>query len=402
MQDYTWSNWAGTYDCAPTEIISARTIDEVAEVLSRATHRGSTVRPVGSGHSFTPLVPTDGTVLSISELDDVHSVDTDNNVVRVGAGATIGSIGEVLWDQGVALRNQGAIDLQTLAGAMGTSTHGSGLRYQALSGSMVGAELVTTDGRILELSAGDSRLSGLRASMGTLGVITRLDLSVQPVYKLRETITYWPLAKVLERWEHECHNRRHFSFLWGPNYEMSADLPAAPEGLVDQCLVRIYDEVDAHTPDSDVPGARVGRPYRIYPDLYPTPWEEVEYFIPFEATLEVLEAVRPIVERYPDDNPVECRTVAADDSWLSPMYRRTATAMGFCRTMGLDNRAFFSEIDELMAQFGGRPHWGKQPYFLSRDKVRALYPEFDRFVDLRRQMDPQGTLLNDPLRILLA
>ena len=402
MTTTEWRNWAGTVVCTPTAVTAARSVGDVSSVLAQARAEGVAVRPVGSGHSFSPLVGTDGIILDVSALSGVIGIDSEKHVVRVGAGSTIGSLGEPLWNAGLSLINQGAIDLQTVAGATGTSTHGSGLRYQAMSGAIDGVEMVTADGEVLDVGSDDPILPAVRASMGTLGVITKVDLRVQPAYKIAETITYLPLDEVMERWDDECRTRRHFSFVWGPDYDMSADLPEPPSGMKDRCLVRIFDEVPVDTPDRNIPGARVGRAYQIYPDLYTGPWEEVEYFVPFEATADVLDAVKPIVEKYPDDWPVEFRTIAGDDSWLSPMYGRDSTAVGFNRTFGPDNRAFFREIDAAMAPYAGRPHWGKQPRFLERDRLRELYPRFDSFVDLRRKLDPGATLLNRELAALLA
>lgn len=397
-----WRNWAGTLSCNPTAIVTAQSVDEVARVLARADEEGTSVRPVGTGHSFSPLVPTDGVVLDVSALSGVLDIDTDEQIVRVGAGSTVGSLGVPLWEAGLSLANQGAIDVQTVAGATGTSTHGSGLRHQAMSGAVVGAEVVTANGEVLQLASDDEILPALRASMGCLGVVTKLDLKAQSAYKLAETLAYWPLAEVMERWDEENRSHRHFSFVWGPDYEMSSDMPDRPTDMEDCTLVRIFDEVDLDTPDSGVTEYRVGRAYTIYPAVYPGPWEEVEYFVPYETTQHVLAAVRPIVEKYPDEWPVEVRTVAADDSWISPMYGRLSSAFGFNRTFGRDNRAFFREIDAAMEEFGGRPHWGKQPYFLDPGTIRDLYPRFDDFVQLRRKLDPRGTLLNDELARILA
>lgn len=397
-----WRNWAGTCESRPSSIVRVGSAEEVVGVLANASGRGETVRPVGAGHSFSPLVPTNGIILDLSGLATIHHIDAERQVVSVGAGATIAALGAPLWEAGLSLKNQGAIDLQTIGGATGTSTHGSGLRQQAISGAVLGAQLVTAEGKFVELDATHSALPALRAAMGTLGVVTRFDLQVQKAYKLAETIEYWELDDVMHRWDEQNHLHRHFSFVWGRNYEMSADLPAPPADQKDSCLVRIYDEVDVGTPDSDEVGHRVGPAYRIYPDLYPTPWEEVEYFVPYECTHDLVDAIRPVIERHPDDYPVELRTVAADDSWLSPMYRQDSTAVGFCRTLGRDNSAFFAEIESVMAGFGGRPHWGKQPYFLPRSRLSELYPRYEDFVELRRRMDPRETLLNQQLALLLS
>jgi FAD/FMN-containing dehydrogenase len=399
---HQWRNWAGTFECTATRLVAASSVGHVAQVLARADEAGTKVRPVGTGHSFSPLVPTDGVVLDVSALSGILDIDTDAQIVRVGAGSTVGSLGAPLWEAGLSLRNQGAIDLQTMAGATGTSTHGSGLRHQAMSGAVVGAEVVTASGDVLHVAVDDPILPALRASMGCLGVVTKLDIKVQPAYKLAETLAYWPLAEVMERWDDENRSHRHFSFVWGPDYDMSSEMPDRPADMEDCTMVRIFDEVDLDTPDSPVTEYRIGPAYTIYPAVYPGPWEEVEYFVPYETTHQVMDAVRPIVEKYPDEWPVEVRTVAADDSWLSPMYGRDSSAIGFCRTFGPDNTSFFHEIDAVMADFGGRPHWGKQPYFLDQETIRGLYPRFDDFVELRRKLDPRGTLLNNFLGPILA
>ena len=402
MTELQWANWAGTERCSPRAIIKAISVDQVSEVVAEATGRGVTVRPVGSGHSFAPLIPTEGILLDISAISGIISIDATSAQARVRAGTTISALGEPLWDAGLTLRNQGAIDAQTIAGAISTSTHGSGLGLQAMSASVVGAELVGASGELIRMGPDDPRLPALRASLGTLGVIVSLDLQLEPAFKLKETLEFWPYAEVLDRWDEETKTRRHFSFVHGPMYDMSAVLPPIPNDIIDPTLVRIYDQVSPDTDNDDTPAARVNRPYRIYPDSYSPPWEEVEPLVPYTNALDAIADCGPILERFPDAYPLEARTAAGDDSWLSPMYHRDSVAINVCRTYGPNNRPFFEAIREVLAPYRGRPHWGKQPYLLERDVYRDLYPRWDNFIDVRRQMDPTGTFLNAPLRALFA
>ena len=397
----TWTNWAGTERCQPEAIVTAESVEHVCEIVAGATKRGKTVRPVGSGHSFAPLVPTDGVVLDVSALSGIESIDAASAQVRVQAGSTISSLGERLWDAGLTLRNQGAIDAQTIAGAISTSTHGSGLGLQMMSGSVVGMEVVTASGELKRVGAQDPRLPAFRASMGTLGVIVSLDLQLEPAFKLKESLEFWPLADVLARWEIVTSAHRHFSFIYGPMYETDAVLPPIPDGMVDPTLVRIFDEVAADAEDEHVLGTRVGRPYRIYPESFSGTWEEVEPFVPYSSARDSISACLPVLERFPDKFPLEVRTVAGDDSWLSPAFGRDSVAINVCRTFGADNRPFFGAIEEALTPFQGRPHWGKQPYLRDADFYRAVYPRWDDFVDLRRELDPTGTFLNASLRALL-
>lgn len=396
-----WSNWAGTETCEPAAIIKAESTDHVSEIVADATHRGLTVRPVGSGHSFAPLVPTDGILLDVSALSGIQAIDRETARARVGAGTVIAALGEPLWDAGLTLRNQGAIDAQTIAGAMSTSTHGSGLALKSIAGSVVGAEVVTSAGELIRLEEGDPRLAAIRASMGTLGVIVSLDLQLEPAFKLQESLQFWPFAEVLERWDAETHAHRHFSFVRGPQYDMSAILPPIPPAMIDPTLVRIYDTVPADAEDDPTPAARRNRPYRIYPDEFTGTWEEVEPLVPYTLALDAIAACLPVLDEFPDVFPLEARTVAGDDAWLSPMFGRDSVAINVCRTYGPDNRPFFEAIRHALGPFEGRPHWGKQPYLWDRESYRSLYPRWDDFVSLRRELDPTGTFLNPALREIL-
>lgn len=396
-----WSNWAGTETCEPAAIIKATSVEHVAEVVSGAALRGMTVRPLGSGHSFAPLVPTDGILLDVSALSGIQSIDTEKAQARIGAGTRIAALGEPLWDAGLTLSNQGAIDAQTIAGAISTSTHGSGLSLKSIAGSVVGAEVVTSAGELIRFEADDPRLAAVRASMGTIGVIVSLDLQLEPVFKLKETLQFWPFAEVLQRWDAETHARRHFSFVYGPQYDMSASLPPMPAGMLNPTLVRIYDAVPAEAADDDTPTARLNRPYRIYPDEYSGTWEEVEPLVPYTLALDAIAKCLPILDDFPDEFPLEARTVAGDDAWLSPMFGRDSVAINVCRTYGPDNRAFFEAIRHALEPLESRPHWGKQPYLWDREAYRELYPRWDDFVALRRELDPTGTFLNPALRSIL-
>ena len=85
------------------------------------------IRPAGSGHSFTALVPTSTTLVSIDRLASVVHIDRKAMTVTAQAGMRIGALARALDAQGLALRNQPDVDVQTLAGAIATGTHGTAL-----------------------------------------------------------------------------------------------------------------------------------------------------------------------------------------------------------------------------------------------------------------------------------
>src|SRR5581483_592382 len=143
----TWTNWVGNRTASPAHLATPRDEEEVARLVSTAGAAGIGVRVAGAGHSFTPVVETDGLLLDLSALNGVVSVDAGRHRVRARAATRIRDFYEPLWDAGLALINQGDIDTQQIAGAVSTATHGSGTRYTSLSGVVRGVRLVTASGQ---------------------------------------------------------------------------------------------------------------------------------------------------------------------------------------------------------------------------------------------------------------
>src|SRR6266536_1676947 len=118
-----WRNWSGSVACAPERI--AYPADEAALAAAVAEGPGP-VRVAGTGHSFTPLCETDGTLISLDDLSGIVETDTTAGTATIWAGSKLHAIGEPLLAAGLALENMGDIDRQALGGAVGTGTHGTG------------------------------------------------------------------------------------------------------------------------------------------------------------------------------------------------------------------------------------------------------------------------------------
>ena len=148
------------------------------------------MRVAAATHSFTPVVETDGLLLDLSAMRGVV-VDRRRAQARAGAprARSIRDFYEPLWSDGLALRNQGDIDTQQIAGAVSTATHGSGTRYTSLSGVVRGVRLVTGSGEIREIAEDEpDLLRAAQVAVGMLGVMTRLELEVTDAYRLREQV----------------------------------------------------------------------------------------------------------------------------------------------------------------------------------------------------------------------
>jgi FAD/FMN-containing dehydrogenase len=402
----TWTNWVGNQSFTPGHAASPRDEQEVAALVRDAIELGAGVRVAGAGHSFTPVVATDGLLLDLSALNGVVATDRRRKRATALAGTPIHGFYESLWAQGLALKNQGDIDTQQIAGAVATATHGSGIRNTCFSGVVRGVRLVTGTGEVREITEREPELlRAAQVSVGMLGVMTQLELEVTEGYRLTEQIDLWPWQEVLERWDELVHGHRHFGFFWLPTEESAAlyNLSSSEQTMADKCYVKIYDEAAEDQPDEETPGQRTDRCYRIYPMVYDPNFHELEYFVPLERGPDALAAMRELMlSSLPASVfPLEVRTVGPDDAHLSPNYKTATTVISVSGMPGTDYSDYLRSVDSLLREFSARVHWGKL-HFLEPERLRALYPEADEFIRVRRELDPEGTFLNDHLRPLFA
>jgi FAD/FMN-containing dehydrogenase len=401
-----WSNWVGNQSFTPGFAAAPRDEEEAAALVRDASERGTGVRVAAARHSFTPIVETDGLLLDLSGLRGVVGTDPQRKRATALAGTPIHDFYEPLWAQGLALKNQGDIDTQQIAGAVATATHGSGIRNTCFSGVVRGVRLITATGEIREIDESEpDLLHAAQVSIGMLGVMTRLELEVADSYRLSEQIDLWPWQEVLERWDELVHEHRHFGFFWLPTEESAAlyNLSSHEGTMADKCYVKIYDEAAPDQPDSEAVGRRTDRCYRIYPMIYDPNFHELEYFVPFELGPDALSAMRDLMLRSLPDSvyPLEVRTVGPDDAYLSPNYKTATTVISVSGKPGTDYWAYLRSVDALLSEFSARVHWGKL-HFLTPERLHALYPEADTFINLRRELDPGGMFLNSHLRELFA
>jgi FAD/FMN-containing dehydrogenase len=401
-----WTNWVGNQSFTPGYAAAPRDEEEVAGLVREAAERGSGVRVAGARHSFTPIVETDGLLLDVSALSGVIVADAGRKRATALSGTLIRDFYEPLWREGLALKNQGDIDTQQIAGAVSTATHGSGIRNTCFSGVVRSVRLVTATGEVRDI--GESEPELLRAaqvSIGMLGVMTQLELEVTDAYRLTEQVDLWRWEEVLERWDELVHGHRHFGFFWLPTEESAAlyNLSGHDQTMADKCYVKIYDDATPDQPDSDAPGHRTDRCYRIYPMVYDPNFHELEYFVPLEQGPDALSAMRELMLRSLPDSiyPLEVRTVGPDDAYLSPNYTTATTVISVSGTPGTDYWDYLRSVDALLSDFSARVHWGKL-HFLTPERLHALYPEADAFINARRELDPSGVFLNTHLRELFA
>lgn len=413
----TWTNWSGSVR-ADAPVRRPTTEPELRELVREAE---GTVRVAGAGHSFSPVVPTDDTLLSLERLTGVESVDGHHVTVR--AGTPLHQLNRALAARGLALPNMGDIDAQSVAGALATGTHGTGTDHGVLATMVSGARLVTADGGVRELDPSDGdAFRAAQVSLGALGVVSAVTLDVTGAYRLREVKRPMPVDDVLadlDAWrEHD-----HFEFWWFPHTDTAlvktldrtdepVDRTPAWEERVENLAWGAMNRAGARLSPLAAPlnrlatatfsrSEQVGPSHEIFPTARDVRFEETEYGVPRDVAGDALRALRREVDWSGYQFPVEFRDVAGDAIPLSPAYGRDSSFLACHAYRGKPYEPLLRECESVLRRFEGRPHWGKR-HWLDRWTLPDLYPEWDAFQAVRREFDPDGLFLNDHLRDLFA
>ncbi|MSY43320.1 MAG: FAD-binding protein, partial [Actinobacteria bacterium] len=214
----TWKNWAGNEIAHPTSIENPRNEDEVVSIVREAASRGEKVKIPGSGHSFTPAAVTDGRMVRINALSGIYSIDRSRMEVRVGAGTTLSDLNRLLAAEGLAMANLGDIAYQTVAGAISTSTHGTGVALPGLAAQVTAMRIVDGHGNLVECNSEKNSeiLDVARVSVGALGAITECTIRVVDAFRLHAHEQPMRLDDVLDNIDELRLSNDHFEFFWIP------------------------------------------------------------------------------------------------------------------------------------------------------------------------------------------
>jgi L-gulono-1,4-lactone dehydrogenase len=412
-----WTNWARSHHCAPARVLRPGSRAEVAAAVAGARQ----VRVAGSGHSFTGAALTDDTLLLLGRLDRVLDADRASGLVRVEAGITLEALSLRLDALGLALPNLGDIAAQTLAGALATGTHGTGLRHPNLSALVESLELVLAGGEERTLTHADGDLlRAARIGLGTLGAVVAVTLRCVPAFALRGIDGPEPLEDVLADLQERAQRHDHFEFWTFPHSDIAltrtnarTDAPPAPpprvrewvgEMVVDngglELLCRAGRRFPAAIPALNRFAARaatrrerVDRSFRVYASPRLVRFTEMEYALPRARAVEAVRAVKEILERHPISFPLELRFAGADDALLSPAHGRDSAYVAVHAYAGMPWEEPFREVEALLAGWDGRPHWGKRS-LLGAAELALRYPGWAAWQAARAELDPEGVFTN--------
>ncbi|MFI5182800.1 MAG: D-arabinono-1,4-lactone oxidase [Vicinamibacteria bacterium] len=425
-----WSNWSGSVRCRPRVVVKPSTLEDVVTAIRRAATDGRGVRVAGSGHSFTPLVATDGALLSLERVTGIEGVDSERSEAMVLGGTRLKALGEALFDRGLAMENLGDIDAQALAGALCTGTHGTGRGLGTLSTQIAAMTLVTANGEIIDCASGrePDLFQAARVSLGALGVLWSIRLRVVPTFRLRYVRKSMDLEECLGSLR-ELGAHRHFELYWFPHTRRvdtkamdPSDAPPTPDGfgrflndvVLENGAFWALSEACRAVPHLTAPasrlcarlvseGTRVGDSHRVFATPRLVRFQEMEYALPAESGPDCLREIRRYVEDkgVPVHFPVEFRLVKGDDIWLSPAYGRDSAYIAVHQYRGMPYRDYFEGVEAIFRNHRGRPHWGKI-HTRTAAELAPLYPMWEPFHEVRRRVDPRGLFLNDYLGSLFG
>lgn len=422
-----WSNWSGSVSFRPRAIVSPKDEVELAVAVRKADGH---VRFPGNGHSFSPLNQTDGTLIDLATFTGLKGFDPERSVATIAAAQPLWGVGSLLHPLGYALNNMGDTDRQTLGGAIATGTHGTGRNNGCFSADVASFRILLASGEVLHCGPDENAeiFAAGRLSLGLLGVMTEIDMSVRPIYKLQRKYFVLPSEKLFRQLDGLAATNRNFEFYWFP--------------FSDAVVCKSLNETEAHAPNRHsartlyargefrrpqeylfsggaealraMPGlaaplhklftALMPRKQKVRwsHEVYPTPrtvkFNAMEYALPYEtgadAVQEIVAAIRK--QKLATSFPIAFRTVKADDIWLSPFYGRDSVTVAVHQYAKVDAEPLFTACEAILKHYGGRPHWG-QLHTMTRDEAAAIYPKFDEFSALRRRMDPNDKFLNQHL-----
>jgi xylitol oxidase len=401
-------NWAGNLEYGAQQFHEPPSLEELQEIVRTS----SSVRALGSRHSFNDVADTTGDLVSLARMPRTIEIDRDAMTVTVDGGIRYGELCQRLDAEGFALHNLASLPHISVAGACATGTHGSGDRNGSLATAVVAMNVVRADGEMLSITGDD--VAGAAVSLGALGVITALTLRIEPAYRVRqdvfEDLAIDAFADHFDALTASADSISFFTEWRGPAIDQvwlkrrvgedrSADPPTDLFGAAPATEDRhpIRGAAEACTPQLGLVGAWHERLPHFRMDHTPSNGDELqsEYLLSRDHAVDALlalgairETIRPLIQ------VAEIRTIAADDLWVSMAHGRESVAFHFTwKADGQAVRRLLPEIEAALRPFEPRPHWGKV-FTMPPTEVRSRYPRLPDFVELVRRHDPDGKFSN--------
>jgi xylitol oxidase len=395
-------------------LYSANSLEQVRSYVSKQRK----VKVLGSRHCFNNIADSTNNFLSLKSMDSIVALDPEARTVTVHAGMTYGQLCPLLHSKGFALHNLASLPHISIAGACSTATHGSGEKNGNLATAVSGFEIVTAAGEVVKLSRKQDgeAFRGAVVGLGSLGVITKITLDIQPTFMMRQYVyENLPLAEMKDHFDAieasaysvslftDWRNER-VSEVWIKSREEEGQaFKATPEFFgAKRATKNLHPiaELSAEncTEQMGVPGPWFERLPHFRMGFTPSAGKELqsEYFVPRQHAVEAILAVERLRDQVSPHLLIsEIRTIAADDLWLSPCYQQPCATIHFTWKQDWPAvRKLLPVIEKELAPFQARPHWGKL-FMMSPQELKSSYKKLPDFIQLSKKYDPQGKFRNE-------
>ena len=424
MHEHHWTNWGGNQHTHPADVLFPATEADLTAIVGRGVAERRKVKVVGSGHSFSGIAATDDFLVDVGAFSGLRGIDRAAGEVRVGAGTVLADLNRLLWSQGYALGNLGDIDRQTIAGAVATSTHGTGAARQSISAAVCGARIVTGDGAVVEVDRTHrpDLLAAVQANLGALGIITEFTLQCEPAFNLHAVETTHELDEVLDDFDAVADANDHVEFFWMPGTDLAMrkvnNRTLEEPGGRSRLAAFLNDEVLGNGVFGAVmalgrrrpglvpkamgaaltPGDRteyVAASHEVFCSARRVRFVEMEYAVPREHLLEAFGRVRELVASMAPaiTFPIEVRVLGGDETSVGTASGRDSGYIAVHVLHGTEFEPYFRGVEAIMDDYEGRPHWGKVHY-QSAETLAGRYPHWDAFQSAVAELDPDGHFSN--------
>lgn len=385
-----WINWSGSLHFSPAKYSAPDSEVLLQDVIKKQYAKGERFKIAAAGHSSSPLVETNDALIHLGEMKGLKSIGDGS--ATFFAGTTVHEANMILQQHNLALFNTGDVDVQTLAGAIATGTHGSGRKLQNLAATLKCVRMIDFKGdvHVFDDKKHPEVMNAMRVSLGAFGVFSEIVVRTVPLFQLKRVELFTETEICLDQFDQLADENRNVDFYWYPRS--------------DETKIRILNEPGKGFQEFNFSfyGKREseGNVGEILPKKRTLKFDEMEYALPREAGLECFRAIRKRVRdrhRKTVAWRILVRCIAADEFFLSPHYGRESISISLHHNAGLPFEEYFSDIEPIFVAFGGRPHWAKK-HHLKANQLMKLYPKWNEFHALRRKLDPEGFLMNNHLK----
>lgn len=433
-----WSTWAHQHHTQPTGVFRPRSVPELQDFIKQAQAAGQRVKVAGRGRSSSAVSQPTDALLYLDYLTGLTRVDPEGLTATFRAGTTVRDANQLLGYYNLAFSNLGRLDEQTLAGAISTGFHGTGTDYGIFATQVTELKLVGPSGQLLICSTHQNPelFRAALCGLGALGIIVEITFAVVPQFRLHAAERGHSYTDIVHSFVERAYGADHYEFSWFPGSPevrtrrltrlalltegyMPASAAASQarryggDHLLNNGIFSALSFAGAKAPALQPALNKVsnwGKGNRRYADYSARVFtihrtvrqNNMEYAFDIAQFHDVMRDVRAYGETasLPTSYPLVVRTAASDDIWLSQAHGRETFYISARSYWRQPHAKFFSSLEKIFKEHGGRPHWG-QFHTQRAEDLAQLYPRFNDFTELRAELDPEGIFLNPYLEQVL-